>query len=339
MKEAKAIEWFKFFGWSDNPFKIRPDPNHIAGFVDLRAKILTYLKSEDPFIVTGPTGAGKTTLLKWLERHKENALYFNFLENIDEREFKKKVRGGFFERIKMRLSGKKRILLLDEVQCMSPELLRWIRAKFDEGDISALVLTSIKKDLENLEEAFLDRIGKRIVHVRKLTEDEAFKMVRQRIYSKGTNNPFTKEALKAIFKYSDFSPRKILENCEACCIHAVKEGLKYINTGVVEEVLKEKEKPAQIQKRSGPSIMSLSPRQREILKILAEENLTTPEIAKRLGASRASIAKQLSRLSFKTDKKILISKGFSSPLVEVKGSGRPVIYGLTEEGRKLLKNA
>jgi len=337
------IEWFRNFGWNDNPFKIKPDPSHIVGFIDLRTLILTYMKSEDPFIVTGPSGSGKTTLLKWLEEQKKDSLYFNFLEDIDEKEFKKKIEGSFLEKLLRRFFNTKKLVLIDEVQDMPSHLLKWIRGKFDEGEISSLVLASIKEDLKNLEEPFVERIGSRIVAVRNLKEDEALKMVKHRIFSKGKVNPFTDEGLKSIFEYSDFSPRKILENCETCCIYAGTKGLRYVNQDVVSDALKglkvesvEKEpfKP----KESEIDLKNLSPSQQKILRILQDGNQTTNKIAEVMSASRASVAKQLSRLSFKTDKKLLESKGFCSPLVEAKNRGRPVIYGLTAEAKKLFLN-
>jgi len=332
-------DWFVYFGWSDNPFKVRPDPQNIVGFIDMRTQILTYMRSDDPFIVTGPTGAGKTTLLKWVEKHKDNSIYFNFLNDIDENEFKKRIEGGFLERLRNLFSDVKKTILIDEVQEMSPELLKWTRGKFDEGKISSLVLASIKEDLENLEDPFLERIGKRIVFVRNLTEDEAFKMVKQRMFTKGKNNPFTDTALRKIFEFSNFSPRKILENCEACCIYAFRERLRYINEDLVNKAINPK---ITFNKEKTPKVITqnlknLSPVQQKIIKLLSEREMTTKQIAEELGASRASIAKQLSRLSFKTDRKLLESKGISSPLVEVKNKGRPVIYGLTKNAKELLE--
>ncbi len=332
-------DWFVYFGWSDNPFKVRPDPQNIVGFIDMRTQILTYMRSDDPFIVTGPTGAGKTTLLKWVEKHKENSIYFNFLNDIDEKEFKKRIEGVFLEKLRNLFFNVKKTILIDEVQEMSPELLKWLRAKFDDGKISSLVLASIKEDLENLEDPFLERIGKRIVFVRNLTEDEAFKMVKQRMFTKGKNNPFTDNALRKIFEFSNFSPRKILENCEACCIYAFREGLRYINEDLVNKAINpkitfNKEKTPRVITQN---IRNLSPVQQKIIKLLSEKEMTTKQIAEELNASRASMAKQLSRLSFKTDRKLLESKGISSPLVEVKNKGRPVIYGLTKNAKELLE--
>ncbi len=349
MEELREVEWFKVFDWSDNPFKIRAEHDNIVGFVDMRAKMLTYMKSEDPFIVTGPTGAGKTTLLKWLESHKKESLYFNFLGDIDEKKFKKSVEGNFLEKLVRRFSGSKKIVLIDEVQEMSPKLLKWIRGKFDENEINSLVLASIQDDLQNLEEPFVDRIGSRIVSVRNLTEDEALKMVKQRMFSRGKTNPFTEDGLRKVFEYSGFSPRKILENCETCCIKAARDGVKYLNHDFVEETLghieqknivkrvsDSRNESIETESDSNVSIEDLSPKQQEIIRLLEENNFTTAQIAGEIGGSRASIAKQLSRLSFKTDKELLEKKGFDFPLVEQKNKGRPVVYGLTKKAKGIL---
>ncbi|UCG95293.1 MAG: AAA family ATPase, partial [archaeon] len=316
MAGKRFMEWFRLFGWSDNPFKIRPDPGNIVGFIDMRTRILTYIKSEDPFIVTGATGAGKTTLLKWLEENKEDSVYFNFLNEIDEKEFKKAIEGTFWEKLLSLFSDRRKLVLIDEAQEMPPKLLKWLRGRFDEGEISSVVLASIKEDLNNLEEPFADRIGRRIVFVRKLTEEEAFKMVKQRMFSKGDVNPFTEEGLRRVFEISHFSPRKILENCESCCIYAVGEGAKYINRSLVNKALEdvEHEEIKAEQKKTnykkepqgyGGDLKSLSPGQQKIINMLEGREMTTKQIAEEIGASRASVAKQLSRLSFKTDQKLL----------------------------------
>lgn len=343
MGEFDSLSWFRIFGWSDNPFKIRPNPDNIVGFVDMRTRILTYMKSEDPFIVTGPTGAGKTTLLKWLEENKKDALYLNMLEDLEEKEVKRRIEGGFLEKLMRSFSGSKKIVLIDEAQEMSPKMTKWLRGKFDEGEIDSLILASIREDLENLEEPFADRIGGRVVNVRKLSEAEAFKMVKHRMYGAGNKNPFTNEGLRAVFEHSGFSPRKILENCEACCIHAAREGTECIDSDTVASALDISEK-SRIRKKPTAMAVSpiivelkdLSPGQQEILSILKSEHLDATQIAQKMKVSRASVAKQLSRLSFKTDRKLLQGKGFISPLVEAKNKGRPVLYGLTEEAKKLL---
>ncbi len=342
MGEFDSVSWFKIFGWSDNPFKIKPSPDNIVGFVDMRTRILTYMKSEDPFIVTGPTGAGKTTLLKWLEENKKDALYLNMLSD-DEGEIKKRIEGNFLEKLLRRFSGSRKMVLIDEAQEMSPKLTKWLRGKFDDGEIDSLVLASIREDLENLEEPFADRIGGRVISVRKLNEDEAFKMVKHRMYNTGNKNPFTSEGLMTIFEHSGFSPRKILENCETCCIHAAREDIGLINQDVVARALDIAEK-SMIKKRpraeavpvSQGEMKDLSPSQQQILAILSKEQLDANQIAQKMNVSRASIAKQLSRLSFKTDRKLLQVKGFVTPLVEAKNKGRPVLYGLTDGAKKLL---
>jgi len=336
METFSDTKWFEAFGWSDNPFKIQPDPEHIVGFIDMRTRILTYIHSRDPFLVIGPTGAGKTTLLKWIEKQKPNSVYINFLDGIDKNNLKKQIDGGFWSKFFGFFTGKKeKIVLMDEIQEMNPEIAKWLRRRFDDMKVYSMVMATINPNLNNLEDAFKDRIGDRIVTVRKLTEEEAFKIVRQRIFSHGKHNPFTDDALKRIFEISGYSPRKILEKCEACCIQAVRDNMEYINRDFVDRMFG-MEPPVVSGPERKSNVKKISPVQQKILKILSAGSFTTSDIAKKLGVSRASIAKQLSRLSLKTDKELLKKKGVISPLVKTANDGRPVLYELTEEGKKLL---
>ena len=61
--------WYERYGWDSNPFEIKPKPDLISGFEDIREELLEFIKSGDCCILTGPTGSGKTTLLKWLEKY------------------------------------------------------------------------------------------------------------------------------------------------------------------------------------------------------------------------------------------------------------------------------
>ena len=313
-------KWFKNFGWNDNPFKIRPDSENLIGFLDIRSKVLSYLHAESPLLILGPTGTGKTTLLQWLKKQKD-AVYINSLD-YDEKKFKKQISG--LRRKLKKLLGSKNIVLIDEAHAMPLEFSEWLRAKFDSGEIDSLIMAAVHDEM-NFSPAFIDRIGARKIEMRKITEEEAFKMVKQRIFAHGDEIPFTNNALKYIFKLSDYHPRKILENCEKCCIHASWSGLRYIDEEFVKKVL-EPIKPKQTKLPS----KNLSPIQQKILDLLSNQNLTTQEIAQKLNISRASAAKQISRLMLRTDGELMKKKGITSPLVEPKNKGRPVVYGLKE---------
>ena len=313
MKNNSSEEiWFKRFGWSDNPFKIRPDSENLVGFLDVRTKLLSHVHSESPVILLGPTGTGKTTILKWLQEQK-NAVYINMLD-FDEKDFKKQI-SGFKTKLK-RIFGSKHVVLLDEAHATPPEVSEWVRAKYDKGEIDSLVMAMVHDELKNFSEAFVDRVGTRKMEMRTVTEEEAFKIVRQRIFSQGSEDPFTTKALKHIINFSDYHPRKILENCEKCCIHAHWNEMRYIDERFAKKILgakpkikqtkriksqsKENKKTKEIPSKSKSS---LSPTQQKIIDLLSKKNLTTKEIASEIDISRASAAKQISRLMLRTDKK------------------------------------
>lgn len=333
--DSSQEPWFQKFGWSDNPFKIRPDPENLVGFLDLRTKILSHVHSESPVLVTGPTGLGKSTLLHWLKNQK-GATYLNFLD-YDEKKFKKQI-SGLTTKLK-KFFGSKHIVLLDEAHAMPLEFSEWLRGKYDKGEIDSMVLAAIDAELKNFSQAFVGRIGARKIEMRTVTQEEAFKIVRQRIFAHGKENPFTSNALKKIISFSNFHPRKILENCERCCIHASWEELRYIDEKFVKKILKKSKEPKIFERKEKQKEektkepypeKKLSPTQEKILGLLSQKNLTTKQIASELGVSRASASKQLSRLMLKSDEKLMKKKGVSFPLIEQKNDGRPVLYGLKE---------
>ncbi|QQG40302.1 MAG: AAA family ATPase [Candidatus Aenigmatarchaeota archaeon] len=361
--------WFSQFGWNENPFKIQPDPEHVVGFVDLRARIMAYVESHDPFLIVGPTGAGKTTLLLWTAT-QTNAryVYHNFLDERSDASLRRKVRGGllgFFDRRPI-------IALLDEVQEMAPETARYLRGIFDQHGIQSVVMAAMTDKLPNLEEPLLSRIGERKIYVRNVDERESMQIIRQRVFAKGKDNPFDEDALRIAFAYAEYSPRKILETCEKLCIDGASKGKTRIDADFASLVLKPKEptlaavKNAIVTPPSGeikrlvreklrkimesdagteirktppatPIVQTvkpatvvdaLSPTQRKIYEALRAKDMTTDELARAVGITRASAAKQLSRLALNTDAELLTSRGITKPLVVQKGSGRPVVYGV-----------
>lgn len=359
--------WFNQFGWEENPFKIQPDPEHIIGFVDVRAKILAYIDSHDPFLILGPTGAGKTTLLLWVKAQGETSkkevryVYHNFLEEKSDVVMRKKIRG-----LRYVFDRRPVVALLDEVQEMQPETARYLRGLFDSHRILSLVMASVTEKLPNLEDPLLARIGERRIYLRNLDEREALQIVRQRVFAKGQSNPFDEDALRVVFSYADYSPRRILETCERLCMEAASQGKKRVDADFVTLVLKPKEptlatvKSAVVSPPSGEikklvreklrQIMqasvetgkpetrravldALSPTQRKILEALRARPMTTDELAKALGITRASAAKQLSRLALNTDAELLKAKGVTTPIVVTKGKDRPVVYTINDEYR------
>ncbi|MBI4017331.1 MAG: AAA family ATPase [Candidatus Aenigmarchaeota archaeon] len=351
-----ADNWFSKFGWNENPFKIQPDPEHIVGFVDMRAKIMAYVDSHDPFLVVGPTGAGKTTLLLWVSEQPSDMryVYHNFLEEKSDARLRGKIRG-----LRWLLDRRPIVVLLDEVQEMDSATARYLRGLFDKGRIRSLVMAAMTDTLPNLEEPLLARIGERRIYVRNLDEREAMQIVRQRVFARGSANPLDEEALKMAFAYADYAPRRVLETCERLCMEAAAQGKARVDTDFASLVLKPKEstliniKHAVIAPPSGeikrlvreklrqimesdvvqtPSaapVGALSPTQQKVVDALRGNDMTTDELAKAVGITRASAAKHLSRLALNTDAELLKSKGVLEPVVVQKGTGRPVVYALS----------
>jgi general secretion pathway protein A len=138
--------YLEHFGLEEPPFRLSPDP-HFLFLSKHHARAKAYLEStvvlEDGFvIITGEVGSGKTTLIKcFMESLGEDVIYAHIAQTqITPVQFLQGVLADFgFEPFKMRkaelidllnhflveqyAAGKKVLLLVDEAQNLSPQVL------------------------------------------------------------------------------------------------------------------------------------------------------------------------------------------------------------------------
>ena len=227
--------WFKEYGWKRNPFSIKINTN-LFGLEDKKRDLMNYIQSGDICWLTGPTGVGKSSVLKWVEKNLKNHKIFyidataisslfsitNFLMN----------KTPFFKR----LTGKKfpsdTVLLVDESQECNKELIKALKLHWDHKNIKSIVITQIE-DLDNFNESFRDRIGKRIIRLEKIPNSYAHELINFRTEGK---NPFDKTSIQYITEKAGNRPRKILELCEIVCSKMAGKK-KFINIFDTESIL------------------------------------------------------------------------------------------------------
>lgn len=327
------MAWYERYAWRENPFEIKPMPELIYGFNEIRKDLLEFIKSGDCCLIIGETGMGKTVLLKWLAEFALPGtvpIYLNTL-GMNEERLKKinidemiRVKLSFWDRLLRR--KKMLIFLIDEAQSLPAWIGEAIKRNFDNKFIDAVVLASITDDLKNLKGSLLERIGNRKIKLRPMTNDEAMGMVNKRIKHL---NPFGPGSLEVIFRKANFSPRAILEICELVA-KANKE--RIITKEFVEKYLELK---GRVKAHVTEFMEKLSPLQGEIVNILKTGNFTPSEIAKKLKKPTKTITSQLAYLGLKSGVKVMKRKGINFPVVE-KSSDRPAIYRLTAEAKRIL---
>jgi general secretion pathway protein A len=254
-----------FFGLSEAPFNITPDPKFIYFSQQHREALsaLTYgISSRRGFIqVTGEIGAGKTTLcralLKNLDKKVHSALVFNpklseleLLQTIVE-DFgivpKGRRRKDYFDSLNQFLleeleKGYNAIVIIDEAQLLSPRALEQIRLLSNLETSTQKLLQIILmgqpelKDLLDRED--LHQLYQRITircHLRALTLEEATEYVAHRLKIAGSNEVFfTRDAIDTLFTLSGGIPRLINVLADRAMMAAFTKSTKVISDTVVE---------------------------------------------------------------------------------------------------------
>jgi general secretion pathway protein A len=263
----------QFFGLRANPFNVNPDPRFL--FMTQHAKealaCLTYgIQSRKGFVLlTGEVGTGKTTLLNklqdWLLRQRvKTAFIFN--PHLDVPQFLDFMMtdfgisgggSGMKSQVLVRLnqwlleryrSGETAVLIVDEAQNLSPEVLEEIRLLTNlETSTEKLlqIVLSGQPELElKLNKPELRQLRQRITlrsRTHPLTAEETRHYIAQRLHIAGADGTpiFTPEAIELVHLHSQGIPRVINLLCEHALIGAFADQQKMVAGPVIEVVAQE----------------------------------------------------------------------------------------------------
>jgi type II secretory pathway predicted ATPase ExeA len=262
----------RYFGLRENPFNVNPDPRYLYLTRQTQESLagLTYgIQNRKGFILlTGEVGTGKTTLLNrlldWL-RGERVATAFIFNSRLDVTqlfdfmmaEFEIPCESRDKSHVLMRLNhwlldryraGETAVLIVDEAQNLSSELLEEIRLltnlETSTEKLLQIVLTGQPELEERLKLPELRQLRQRVTlrcQTAPLTLEETFGYIAERLRIAGANcEPiFSKEAIQAVHTYSRGIPRVVNLLCEHSLINAYVESLRPVPAHLVEEVARE----------------------------------------------------------------------------------------------------
>jgi len=258
-----------YFNLSIKPFDLHPDPRFIY-LSSSHKKAMAYLdygiRERSGFILlTGEVGSGKTTLIRdLLDKHYENvvlSMIFNtrvtseqLLAMINE-DFGLAVHGkdkvtlirdlnGFL--IDQFAAGNQPILIIDEAQNLSAELLEEVRMlsnlEASNSKLLQIILVGQPELRSLLASPELRQLRQRIsinCHLKALTREELSNYIDRRLEVAG--NPravsFQPEALDALFRYSRGIPRLINIICDFLMFLAFAEESKSLSAAMVQDVI------------------------------------------------------------------------------------------------------
>ncbi len=261
-----------FFGFKERPFQLVPNPAYLylsRGHEEALAHLTYAISQGDGFVeITGEVGTGKTTLCRaFLENLGEEGTEAAFIFNpkLDAVDLLKAVNDEFgidssADSIKAlidelnafllqkRTEGHKVILLIDEAQNLSKDVLEQLRLlsnlETTTSKLLQIILVGQPELGEMLDSHDLRQLGQRITlscHLNPLSFRESRDYIHHRLRvaaRKGTVQ-FTRPAMRIIHRYSGGVPRLINIACDRALLTAFGLNRKKVTAGIARSAVRE----------------------------------------------------------------------------------------------------
>jgi general secretion pathway protein A len=256
-----------FFGLSENPFNLTPDPRFLF-LSDVHKEALSHLQygieqRKGFVLITGEVGTGKTTLcrslLATLSQKTRTALILNpslsdveLLQAINQ-DFglssssasRKELLDQLYDfLIDVFVQGENAVLIIDECQNLTPEVLEQVRLlsnlETEKEKLLQIIMIGQPELVKMLSSPNLRQINDRIVlryHLWPLTRSETRRYLSHRMEVSGAfkSDIFTLGARWMIYRYSKGLPRRVNAIAERSLLIAYLKGRKKITRAMVAE--------------------------------------------------------------------------------------------------------
>ena len=259
--------YLSFFGLSEKPFAITPDPRYLylsERHAEALAHLLYGINESGGFIqLTGEVGTGKTTVVRTLlsrvPHHADVAVILNprvtpveFLLTIceelglaiadaDRHSVKQMVDALNRRLLSAHAEGRRIIVIVDEAQNLSPDVLEQVRLltnlETPTQKLLQIILIGQPELRELLDRNELRQLAQRITgryHLEPLSREETQGYVRHRLRVAGAAGEiFTPSALAEIHRLSGGIPRVINVTCDRALLGAYTRETRKITAALV----------------------------------------------------------------------------------------------------------
>ncbi|HEV7475207.1 MAG TPA: AAA family ATPase, partial [Pyrinomonadaceae bacterium] len=258
----------EFYGLRELPFALTPDPRFIY-FTPSHTEVMANLhygieSGKGLIVVTGEVGTGKTTILRWMMQRLDRTVLVAYIFNprlsvtefyqhvaslldVQQWETKPELLSALGQELEARHSrGLRTVLIIDEAQGLSPNLLEEIRllSNFESDTAKQLqiVLTGqpeLRDVLNNSELRQLkQRIALRCVIKPLPTVEETDRYITSRLLVSGAaqTDIFSVDAIDYIYRCTEGIPRNINNLCDNALLAGYAAGELVVGRSIIEEV-------------------------------------------------------------------------------------------------------
>src|SRR5688572_1425210 len=260
-----------FYGMTQRPFALKPDPAFL--FMSRKHRfafsMIEYaLSGQAGFtVITGDIGSGKTTLIRHLLKRSYKDVNYGIISNTHEsfgnllqwiltafgvsdgtNDLAARYEAFVSYLISQYAAGKQTILIVDEAQNLSIELLEELRLlsniNADEDQLLQMILVGQPELLEKLRRPELVQFAQRIsvsYHLAPLSYFETRGYIKHRLtVAQADPELFSEAAIKAVFHFTKGVPRLINSICDMACVYGYADGLSTIDIDTILAVVQDK---------------------------------------------------------------------------------------------------
>lgn len=271
--DAALPLYARHFGLKNTPFSIAPDPRYLymsERHREALAHLLYGLQGGGGFVLlTGEIGSGKTTvcrcMLEQVPPHCNVAYIFNpkltaaeLLETVcDEFNIPHTEAGSSLKAhvdalnaylLRTHAQGEIAVLVIDEAQNLSPEVLEQLRLltnlETNERKLLQIVLVGQPELRTMIAGAGLEQLAQRVIaryHLEALSAEDSQRYIEHRLRIAGLSGsqPFERRAFKRLMHHARGIARRINLLCDRALLGAYAEGHASISARIVDKAASE----------------------------------------------------------------------------------------------------